>query len=103
MVKNKMEQMMQSLAAAPQERALMSNLEKLSELVMPLPLGLNLWKVQNTYWEMAEKTLPAFQQRAQNGDEAARGWVNRFLSLGDHLGFAAQSLQTPAVPLKAAA
>jgi alpha-amylase/alpha-mannosidase (GH57 family) len=87
-VKNRMERLMQSLVAKPEEVANVVALEKLAELVMPLPLGLNLWKVQNTYWELLQKTLPEFRQRAEAGEDAAQNWVRQFVTLGQRLGFA---------------
>jgi hypothetical protein len=63
-------------------------------------MGLNLWKVQNTYWEMLQKIAPAFHERAAGGDEAARSWVERFKALGERLGFAAKPLQVGAQEMK---
>ncbi|HWX19283.1 MAG TPA: DUF3536 domain-containing protein [Candidatus Binatia bacterium] len=96
-VTNKMEQMMEQLAAHPDDLERMRRLAGLAELVMPLPLGLNLWKVQNTYWGMLKATLPDFRQRAETGDNGAKAWTSQFLALGDCLGFAVQSreAQTP--------
>ena len=92
-VKNRMEQLMQQLAHQPADLERMQALEGLAELVMPLPLGLNLWKVQNTYWEMLQRVLPEFRQRAQAGDQPAQIWLTQFLSLGDRLGFAVKQLE----------
>lgn len=102
-VKNRLEQMTQLLADHPDDIDQMRALQQFAQLVMPLPLGLNLWKVQNTYWEMAQNILPDFQQRANQREEAAQTWVTQFLALGDTLGFATKSLQpaTPAVQMAA--
>ncbi len=70
----------------------MRALEALAELVMPLPLGLNLWKVQNTYWEMLQKTAPGFRQRAEAGDQPAQLWMTQFMALGERLNFAVKNL-----------
>jgi alpha-amylase/alpha-mannosidase (GH57 family) len=92
-VKNRMEQMIQQLAREPGDVERMQTLEHLAELVMPLPLGLNLWKVQNTYWEMLQRVLPEYRQRAQAGDPAAQLWLTQFLALGDRLSFAVKELR----------
>ncbi|MEY2430146.1 MAG: hypothetical protein QOJ40_3031, partial [Verrucomicrobiota bacterium] len=101
--KTRMEQLMHDLSANPEEVDRMRILEQLAELVMPLPLGLNLWKVQNTYWEMLQSLLPQYRQRAASGDEAAKAWVTQFEALGNRLGFAMDRLQAPAMPVQAAA
>jgi hypothetical protein len=102
-VKNRMERLMQSLATRPEELGNIVALEKVAELVVPLPLGLNLWKVQNTYWEMLQKTLPEFRQRAESGEEAAQNWVRQFLTLGQRLGFALDEANIAAPALATAA
>ncbi len=102
-VKNRMERLIQNLAAKPEELENITALEKLAELVMPLPLGLNLWKVQNTYWEMLQKTLPEFQEHADTGEEAAQNWVRQFVMLGQQLGFALPPVQFAAPAMAAVA
>ncbi len=102
-IKNRMEQMVTRLAQQPEHLEEMQGLERLAELVMPLPLGLNLWKVQNTYWGMLQGPFRAFRDRALAGDPAARGWVGRFLALGERLGFAVEHLHIAASPAKIAA
>lgn len=90
-VKNKMERLIQELAARPHEIERIQRLENFVEAVMPVPLGLNLWRVQDLYWEMLQKVAPQFQQQVQSGDEAAREWLNRFATLGERLGFAVKN------------
>jgi alpha-amylase/alpha-mannosidase (GH57 family) len=102
-VKNRMERMIQDLAAHPDDVERMSALDQLARLVMPLPLGLNLWKVQNTYWALLQSVAGELNSRAANGDEAARASIKQFLDLGSTLGFAVKNLQTPQVMAKIAA
>ncbi|HSU52912.1 MAG TPA: DUF3536 domain-containing protein, partial [Candidatus Dormibacteraeota bacterium] len=101
-VKNRMEQLMQQLAQKPEDLERMQVLQGLAELVVPLPLGLNLWKVQDDYWEMLGTVAPQFQQRAEAGDPAASQWLDHFASLGERLGFVVQHLRR-AAPTKMAA
>lgn len=93
-VKNKMEHLIQKLAENPGELEVIRQLKQFAERVMPLPLGLNLWKVQNTYWELLQKTFPDFRQRASAGSDTDRQWVTEFLALGEQLGFAVKGLQS---------
>ena len=102
-VKNRMESLMQQLREKPEELGLMELLEKFAEVVMNLPLGLNLWKVQNLFWEMLQQVVPQFRQRAESGDTAAIEWLNRFATLGERLSFEVHNVrvQNPAVQLAA--
>ena len=103
-VKNRLERLIQQVAAEPEAAEQIRLLQQLAELVMPLPLGLNLWKVQNTYWEMLQSVLPRVRQRADSGDTAAKDWVGQFLTLGRTLGFGNRPLEAAAkVEMKMAA
>ena len=96
--------MVQALVDHPaEEAARMSTLRNFAHLVMPLPLGLNLWKVQNAYWEMCQKILPEFNQRAAAGDEQAQAWLEDFFRLGETLGFAVDRLKNLPTGVKLAA
>lgn len=101
-VKNKMERLMHELADRPHEIERIQSLQKFAETVMPVPLGLNLWRVQDVYWAMLQKVAPQFQQQAQAGDGAAREWLNQFAALGERLGFVVKQLrESPAVEMAA--
>jgi hypothetical protein len=82
-----MEQLIAEVAADPPDVDRIQTLERLATLVMPLPMGLNLWKVQNTYWQLLRETAPAFQERANKGEETAMAWLKAFASLGHQLQF----------------
>ncbi|MDY6835468.1 MAG: DUF3536 domain-containing protein, partial [Chloroflexota bacterium] len=49
------------------------------------PFPVDLWKVQNTYFEMLLTHYPGFLERANNGEQAAEEWIIEFISLGKHL------------------
>ncbi|HTL18975.1 MAG TPA: DUF3536 domain-containing protein [Patescibacteria group bacterium] len=102
-VKNRLEALMNELAAHPEDVERMIALDQLAQLVVPLPLGLNLWKVQNTYWGLLQTVAPEMQARAESGDEAAQAWTKQFLTLGCTLGFAPTVKPAPAVAEKLAA
>jgi len=102
-VKNKMESQMRNLVKNAADIDSIRALRQLAELVMPLPLGLNLWKVQNTYWELLQKSFADFRERAVGGSEPAREWVLEFLALGERLGFAVKGLQESVKEMKLAA
>jgi alpha-amylase/alpha-mannosidase (GH57 family) len=87
-LKQKLEGIMERLRAAPDDFAVLENLEGLARHVVPLPIGLNLAKTQNAYFAMLQHALPEHRERAAAGDESAREWVRHFLALGRHLQFA---------------
>jgi hypothetical protein len=101
-VKNKLERLMQELAERPHEIERIQSLQKFVETVMPVPLGLNLWRVQDIYWEMLQKVAPQFQQQAQE-DDSAREWLNQFAALGDRLGFVTKQLRESILAVEMAA
>jgi alpha-amylase/alpha-mannosidase (GH57 family) len=101
-VKNRMEQMIEQLRAKPEDLPLMGQLQTLAETVHDLALGLNLWKVQNLYWEMLQQVVPDFHRRAQNGDGAANEWLNQFATLGEKLEFDVKDVRAQA-PVELAA
>ncbi|MCI0535908.1 MAG: DUF3536 domain-containing protein [Verrucomicrobiales bacterium] len=96
-IKNKLESLILQLTARPDDLATLRNLEQLTTIVMPLPLGLNLWKVQNTYYEMLQSVLPEFRRRAEQGDKDALSWIQHFLGLGERLEFAVEHVERPAL------
>jgi hypothetical protein len=100
--KNRMEQMIQRIAEQPEDKDQVRLLEQFTEVVSPLSLGMSLWKVQNTYWELLRKVGPSFKERAEHGDTAALEWVAEFSKLGDRLGFSVHQLQL-AQPVQMAA
>jgi len=94
-VKNRMEQMIEHLAAHPQDIERISSLIRLALLVMPLPIGLNLWKVQNTYWGLLPQFSRQIPVQTEETPEAAQARVSAFLELGETLGFAPNALRAP--------
>lgn len=102
-VKNRMEQMMAGLAANPAQLERIGALQGFAELMVPLPMGLNLWKVQNAYWEMSQRVLPEFRERAKAGSEPDREWVRQFTALGRTLGFSIKEPEAAAHPVQMAA
>ncbi len=91
-IKTRMEALMNSVAANPSNVAQIRLLRQLAELVIPLPLQFNLWKVQNIYWEMLHWLAPEYKKKADAGDEEAQGWLAEFGQLGDRLDFAVDGL-----------
>ena len=60
------------------------------ELARGLPFNVDLWQVQNVYWTMLHTVFPEVRQRALQGSDTARQWVEPFVGLGDKLGVPSQ-------------
>lgn len=92
-VARKLEQLMEQLAKNPEDLPALINLKEISQEIVPVPIGLNLWKVQNTYFSMLQTVMPENRKRAAAGDEQARQWIEHFLGLGHCLQFAVDHIQ----------
>jgi alpha-amylase/alpha-mannosidase (GH57 family) len=91
--KNRMERLMKKIAEHPEDVNVIKELEEIASLIMPLPIGLNLAEVQNTYWNLKQTVMLEFARRAAAGDAAAQESVKELLALGEKLSFAPQALQ----------
>jgi alpha-amylase/alpha-mannosidase (GH57 family) len=102
-VTTRMEQRMEQVAAEPADIERITALDQLARLVMPLPLGLNLWRIQNTYWELLQRLPDLVQTQSEQNPEAAKSWGQQFLELGHTLGFALNGVELVEAPAKMAA
>jgi alpha-amylase/alpha-mannosidase (GH57 family) len=76
---------------SPEDVDLLQNFIAIAGLVHRVPFEVNMWKSQNIYYRMSTSCLPDMQMRADNGDENAKAWVEKFLMLGVQLGFRVKS------------
>lgn len=93
-VTQNLERLMLQLASTPEDLGVLIALESIARLIRPLPLNLNLWRVQNLYYETMQGVAPWYQRKATEGDEQARIWLDHFRGLGNELNFSVQHLQT---------
>jgi alpha-amylase/alpha-mannosidase (GH57 family) len=78
-------------AAVAEQPADMESLEHLAEvasLSRTLPFEVDLWKAQNTFYEMIRHTYPEIQRRADAGDAVAAEWVRLAGIAGEQLAVA---------------
>jgi alpha-amylase/alpha-mannosidase (GH57 family) len=80
-----MERMAEQFLAQPTDFSLLQRLEVAAGLAQRVPFKADLWKVQNVYYSLLQTAHPEFQAKAEQGDETARAWVDRFIALGDKL------------------
>ncbi|MCL6622633.1 MAG: DUF3536 domain-containing protein [Syntrophobacterales bacterium] len=62
-------------------------------LLRELPFEVNLWRVQNLYYDLAVSLYPGWQRRALEGDPQAQVLTQLFLTLGRELGFSDAALE----------
>jgi hypothetical protein len=73
--------MMARFVSNPDDIFLLNSLVAVVELARSTPFAVDLWKVQNLYYEMPETTSPEYSKRTK-GD---REWLTQFASLGEKL------------------
>jgi len=69
----------------PEDMALLEETADAGRLAKSVPFNVDLWKVQNLYYEMIQVKRPEFQKRAEEGDKAAGERLNQLISLGQQL------------------
>jgi alpha-amylase/alpha-mannosidase (GH57 family) len=77
--------LMRRFKDSPEDIDLLKQLVGLVSLARSMPLTVDLWEIQNLYYEMLRGTYPELQNRAQSGDDAGIEWVTQFVELGQHL------------------
>ena len=75
---------MAEFAARPEDLGLLKGMVAAILLTLSLPFTVNLWQVQNIYYQMMKTAYPAFQKIAQE-DQTAKDWVAQFALLGEKL------------------
>jgi len=55
------------------------------ELAKSLPFWVDLWKVQNVYYEVLQTTFPHLAAGLSNGEKGTTDWMREFRSLGELL------------------
>ena len=68
-----------------EELRLLERLEAMASVAQILPFDINLWTVQNTYYEILHGLYPHVKSRAEQGDEPALEWIKHFHPLGKML------------------
>jgi hypothetical protein len=80
-----LQQIMGRLAADPTDLTVLKKLQATAALVRTLPFEVDLWRAQNVYYELLRGVYPEFLDKADQGDEEAHAWVERFIPLGEGL------------------
>jgi hypothetical protein len=73
------------LKADPNDFSVLQKLEQATALVSGLPLGVNLWEVQNICFGMLDNVYREYKARAEKGDEQAEKWLQSFRNIAESL------------------
>ena len=82
--KKHFERLSDEFAKAPENFEILQRYLDSASLLPVLPFGVDLWKPQNVYAQLSAKLLFEIKDR---GDEKSKAWTEKFLSLGEKLGF----------------
>lgn len=91
-VRQRLEVVMERLSSNPSSLDLLSEIQRVLELLKLLPLPVNLWRVQNIYYIMSKTVYAEILQRARDGNNDAAEWVESFKHFGEMLFFNISSI-----------
>ena len=80
-----LERMAEKLRGNPAQVQLIETLDAAVDLARSLPLDVNLAKIQNICYELAQTVYRDSLEKAQAGDESAKAWVDHFRTLAVRL------------------
>lgn len=78
-----LEKTMMALASTPGDTDIITAMIDSVQLSHAMPFDVDLWRVQNIYWDMLQTNYPEFKQKAQQNNRQAIKWVKAFDSLGE--------------------
>jgi alpha-amylase/alpha-mannosidase (GH57 family) len=84
-IRKTMERLVQVFRDHPSQLHFLEHLDEALTLAAELPFAVNLWKVQNIFYEQLQTTYPDFRRRASRGRKDAQDWVESFRALGEKL------------------
>jgi alpha-amylase/alpha-mannosidase (GH57 family) len=79
-----LQRLIERFVADPSE-ACLKRLSHAVSLLDDLPFSVDLWKVQNGYYQVLQSVYPKMVERRKRGDEPAQAWVDSFKKLGHKL------------------
>lgn len=86
-LKGHLDRLSAAWAATPHDLTLLERLDGIGALLADLPFEVNLWKLQNTYFNLRNSVDGEMRRQAGAGDVAAQAWCERFTRVGEQLGF----------------
>jgi alpha-amylase/alpha-mannosidase (GH57 family) len=84
-LRGSLERMVDRLIASPTDLETLKKLDEAVGMLPSLPFQVNLWKVQNVFYDLLQTVYPGLREKADQGDGKARKWVRHFSTLGKRL------------------
>jgi hypothetical protein len=84
-LRTNLERMALNFLSSPEQHDLLAQMVSGIELVYALPFDVNLRKVQDLHYTLAQRIYPKFKQNAQQGDSRTDRWVKDFEKLSEKL------------------
>jgi hypothetical protein len=85
-IRRKAERAAEELGRHPDDPVVLHQLQAVIDVAKLFPFSVSLWQVENVVAASANGTLSANRSRSEQGDGAAREWVDRFTALASQLG-----------------
>jgi alpha-amylase/alpha-mannosidase (GH57 family) len=86
-----MERVARQLADNPEDDTLLDILEALATTARGRAFDVDVWQVQNIYFDLMKQSYPRFRVLAAVGDVRAAAWVSSFTRLGEQLAISVDS------------
>lgn len=86
-IRRRIEMLIDELRKHPADFSLLQKIESKLQLFPALPFKIDLWHVQNVYYDMAKTTYKEFLFKAKAGDTDAALWTEKFKQIGHRLSF----------------
>ncbi len=84
-IQKSLENMMKTLNDEPHSILQIDHLNKALQISSRLPFQINSNDIQNKYYDLLHTFFPGMKQKADNGDETAKEWLEKFTMLGNQL------------------
>ncbi|MBW3552530.1 MAG: DUF3536 domain-containing protein, partial [Gemmatimonadetes bacterium] len=83
-----LEEMAATLLENPGDLELLHRLEETTSLAVSAPFDVNIWALQNAFYDLRRDHSGSVRARADAGDDTAAEWLASFRSLGETVGVA---------------
>jgi hypothetical protein len=85
LLRRRAEQMAERFTSNPADLPSLESLEQVVGLARAMPFEVNLWQVENLCAQKLNGNYREIRQRAEQGDENARNWMNHWSTLAEQL------------------
>jgi hypothetical protein len=86
-IRRTLEGKMDKLYKDPTDLSLLSEIQKLLELIKSMPFSINLWQAQNIFYRLSKMTYKELMAKAKSGNEDISLWLGNFEQIGYGLFF----------------